>query len=165
MPWLSRTYWSARGPALGLEMQNNYPFLLGAPGCALLLLLFETVCLASVLNVTARCRALRGVVHQLRARSVVTHAACAVCLRGHLGPRCALLSAQHQPARHPAARCALHRGLVPGSAVCTVVRRGKAIYKLVVLATALLFFCLPMPHQRALLALVAKPRLRRERGS
>lgn len=76
-------------------MQNNYPFLL-KPAATSVFLLFETVCLASVLNVTAlSVERYVAVVHPLRARSVV--AAPSPCAPWHLGPRCVCsLPAQHR---------------------------------------------------------------------
>ncbi|EPY82342.1 neuromedin-U receptor 1-like protein [Camelus ferus] len=115
------------------EMWRNYPFLLGTGGCYFRTLLFETVCLASVLNVTAlSVERYVAVVHPLQAS-----------LHGiqQLNIPC--------------------RGTVPGSAVCTLVRP-RAVYNLVVQTTALLFFCLPMATISVLYLLIGL-RLRRER--
>uniref|UniRef100_A0A452FND7 Neuromedin U receptor 1 n=1 Tax=Capra hircus TaxID=9925 RepID=A0A452FND7_CAPHI len=143
------------------EMQNNYPFLLGAGGCYFRTLLFETVCLASVLNVTAlSVERYVAVVHPLRARSVVTHAHVRRVLAAiwGLAVLCSLPNTSLHGIQQLDVPC---RGLVPSSAVCTVVRP-RAIYKLVVLATALLFFCLPMATISVLYLLIGL-RLRRER--
>ncbi|XP_044538989.1 neuromedin-U receptor 1-like, partial [Gracilinanus agilis] len=51
------------------ELRHNYPFPLGAGGCLFRTLLFETVCLASVLSVTALgVERYVAVVRPLRAR-------------------------------------------------------------------------------------------------
>ncbi|CAL8393291.1 unnamed protein product [Boreogadus saida] len=55
------------------EMWRNYPFLLGAGGCYFKTFLFEVVCFASILNVTAlSVERYIAVVHPLRAKYVVT---------------------------------------------------------------------------------------------
>uniref|UniRef100_A0A8C4ZJR7 Neuromedin U receptor 1a n=1 Tax=Gadus morhua TaxID=8049 RepID=A0A8C4ZJR7_GADMO len=55
------------------EMWQNYPFLLGAGGCYFKTFLFEVVCFASILNVTAlSVERYIAVVHPLRAKYVVT---------------------------------------------------------------------------------------------
>ncbi|XP_010835265.1 PREDICTED: neuromedin-U receptor 1 [Bison bison bison] len=143
------------------EMQNNYPFLLGAGGCYFRTLLFETVCLASVLNVTAlSVERYVAVVHPLRARSVVTHAHVRRVLAAiwGLAVLCSLPNTSLHGIRQLDVPC---RGLVPSSTVCTLVRP-KAIYNLVVQATAVLFFCLPMATISVLYLLIGL-RLRRER--
>lgn len=143
------------------EMQNNYPFLLGAGGCYFRTLLFETVCLASVLNVTAlSVERYVAVVHPLRARSVVTHAHVRRVLAAiwGLAVLCSLPNTSLHGIRQLDVPC---RGLVPGSAVCTLVHP-KAIYNLVVQVTAVLFFCLPMATISVLYLLIGL-RLRSEK--
>uniref|UniRef100_A0A4W3I9F0 Neuromedin U receptor 1 n=1 Tax=Callorhinchus milii TaxID=7868 RepID=A0A4W3I9F0_CALMI len=55
------------------EMWNNYPFLLGRAGCYFKIFFFETVCFASILNVTAlSVERYIAVVHPLKAKYVVT---------------------------------------------------------------------------------------------
>lgn len=57
------------------EMWRNYPFLLGAGGCYFKTFLFETVCFASVLNVTAlSAERYVAVVHPLKVKHVTTSA-------------------------------------------------------------------------------------------
>lgn len=57
------------------EMQQNYPFLLGKGGCHFKIFLFETVCFASILNVTAlSVERYIAVVHPLTVKHMVTHA-------------------------------------------------------------------------------------------
>lgn len=57
------------------EMGRNYPFPLGEGGCYFRTFLFETVCLASVLNVTAlSVERYVAVVHPLKVKHVATRA-------------------------------------------------------------------------------------------
>ncbi|XP_023442892.2 neuromedin-U receptor 1 [Dasypus novemcinctus] len=143
------------------EMWHNYPFLLGAGGCWFRTLLFETVCLASVLNVTAlSVERYVAVVHPLEARAVVTHTHVRRVLGAIWG--LAVLCSVPNTSLHGIQR--LHvpcRGAVPGSAICMLVRP-RALYRLVVQITALLFFCLPMATISVLYLLIGL-RLRRER--
>ncbi|XP_036029547.1 LOW QUALITY PROTEIN: neuromedin-U receptor 1-like [Onychomys torridus] len=125
------------------EMQHNYPFQLGASGCYFRTLLFETVCLASVLNVTAlSVERYVAVVHPLQAKSVMTRAH----VRRMLGAIwvLALLFSLPNTSLHGLKQLYVPcRGLVPDSAVCTLVRP-RVFYNLVIQTTTLLFFCLPM---------------------
>ncbi|XP_007942023.1 neuromedin-U receptor 1 [Orycteropus afer afer] len=143
------------------EMWHNYPFLLGAGGCYFRTLLFETVCLASVLNVTAlSVERYVAVVHPLQARSVVTQTHVRRVLGAVWG--LAVLCSLPNTSLHGIQR--LHvpcRGLVPDSAICTLVRP-RALYNLVVQTTTVLFFCLPMATISVLYLLIGL-RLRRER--
>ncbi|XP_060480107.1 neuromedin-U receptor 1 [Panthera onca] len=143
------------------EMWHNYPFLLGAGGCYFRTLLFETVCLASVLNVTAlSVERYVAVVHPLQARSTMTR----VHVRRVLGAiwglavLCSLPNASLHGIQHLEVPC---RGTVPHSAVCTLVR-SRALYNLVVQITTLFFFCLPMATISVLYLLIGL-RLQRER--
>ncbi|XP_010954366.2 neuromedin-U receptor 1 isoform X1 [Camelus bactrianus] len=143
------------------EMWRNYPFLLGTGGCYFRTLLFETVCLASVLNVTAlSVERYVAVVHPLQARSVVTHSHVRRVLGTiwSLAVLCSLPNTSLHGIQQLNIPC---RGTVPGSAVCTLVRP-RAVYNLVVQTTALLFFCLPMATISVLYLLIGL-RLRRER--
>lgn len=125
------------------EMWCNYPFLLGTGGCYFRTLLFETVCLASVLNVTAlSMERYVAVVHPLQARSMVTRAHVRRVLGAvwGLAVLCSLPNTSLHGIQQLHVPC---RGTVPGSAVCTLVRP-RALYNLVIQTTTLLFFCLPM---------------------
>ncbi|XP_037378050.1 neuromedin-U receptor 1 [Talpa occidentalis] len=143
------------------EMWRNYPFLLGASGCYFRTLLFETVCLASVLNVTAlSVERYVAVVHPLQARSLVTRAHVRRVLGAiwGLAVLCSLPNTSLHGIKQLEVPC---WGVVPDSAICTVVRP-LVLYKLVVQITALLFFCLPMATISVLYLLIGL-QLRRER--
>ncbi|KAF5915810.1 neuromedin-U receptor 1 [Diceros bicornis minor] len=143
------------------EMWSNYPFLLGAGGCYFRTLLFETVCLASVLNVTAlSVERYVAVVHPLQARSMVTRTRVRRVLGvvWGLAVLCSLPNTSLHGIQQLDVPC---RGPVPGSAVCTLVRP-RALYNLVVQTTTLLFFCLPMATISVLYLLIGL-RLRRDR--
>ncbi|XP_045873985.1 neuromedin-U receptor 1 [Meles meles] len=143
------------------EMWCNYPFLLGAGGCYFRTLLFETVCLASVLNVTAlSVERYVAVVHPLQARSMMTR----VHVRRVLGAiwGLAVLCSLPNTSLHGIQQLELPcRGTVPHSATCTLVQP-RALYNLVVQITTLFFFCLPMATISVLYLLIGL-RLRRER--
>ncbi|XP_040828222.1 neuromedin-U receptor 1 [Ochotona curzoniae] len=143
------------------EMWCNYPFLLGTSGCYFRTLLFETVCLASVLNVTAlSVERYVAVVHPLRARSAVTRVHVRRVLGGlwSLAVLCSLPNTSLHGVRQLQVPC---RGPVPDSAMCVLVRP-RALYNVVVQTTALLFFCLPMTIISVLYLLIGL-QLRRER--
>lgn len=143
------------------EMEHNYPFLLGHAGCYFRTLLFETVCLASVLTVTAlSVERYMAVVHPLQARSGVTRAHVRRVLAAIWG--LAVLCSVPNTSLHGLQQLQVPcRGPVPDSAMCTLVRP-RAIYSLVVQATALLFFCLPMAAISVLYLRIGL-RLRRDR--
>uniref|UniRef100_A0A8C9DQ59 Neuromedin U receptor 1 n=1 Tax=Prolemur simus TaxID=1328070 RepID=A0A8C9DQ59_PROSS len=143
------------------EMWHNYPFLLGTGGCYFRTLLFETVCLASVLNVTAlSVERYVAVVHPLQARSMVTraHVRRVLAVVWGLAVLCSLPNTSLHGIRQLHVPC---RGTVPNTAVCMLVRP-RALYNLVVQTTALLFFCLPMAIISVLYLLIGL-RLRQER--
>ncbi|XP_028925370.1 neuromedin-U receptor 1 [Ornithorhynchus anatinus] len=125
------------------EMWCNYPFLLGACGCYFKILLFETVCLASVLNVTAlSVERYVAVVHPLKAKSTVTrtHARRVIGAIWALAVLCSLPNTTLHGLQNLEVP---GRGTVPDSAICTVIRP-RAIYNVVVQVTTVLFFFLPM---------------------
>lgn len=143
------------------EMWHNYPFLLGAGGCYFRTLLFEMVCLASVLNVTAlSVERYVAVVHPLQARSMVTQAHVRRVLGAVWGLAilCSLPNTSLHGIQQLYVPC---RGPVPDSDLCTLVRP-RALYNLAVQITALFFFCLPMAVISVLYLLIGL-RLRRER--
>ncbi|NP_001306156.1 neuromedin-U receptor 1 isoform 1 [Mus musculus] len=143
------------------EMQQNYPFQLGASACYFRILLLETVCLASVLNVTAlSVERYVAVVRPLQAKSVMTRAH----VRRMVGAIWVLATLFSLPntSLHGLSQLTVPcRGPVPDSAICSLVGP-MDFYKLVVLTTALLFFCLPMVTISVLYLLIGL-RLRRER--
>ncbi|KAM8954231.1 neuromedin-U receptor 1 [Pelodytes ibericus] len=125
------------------ELWSNYPFLFGKGGCSFKTLLFETVCFASILNVTAlSVERYIAVVHPLRAKYVVTrnHAKRVIITVWVLSIVCSIPNTSLFGIFH------LHVmgfGTVPGSAVCTLVRP-RWIYNLIIQITTIFFFFLPM---------------------
>ncbi|XP_053896481.1 neuromedin-U receptor 1 [Malaclemys terrapin pileata] len=125
------------------EMWSNYPFLLGAGGCYFKTLLFEAVCFASILNVTAlSVERYIAVVHPLKAKYVVTrkHAKRVIVTVWVLSVLCSIPNTSlHgiQPLYVPG------RGVVPDSAICTLVKP-RLIYNFIIQITTILFFFLPM---------------------
>ncbi|KAL1771040.1 neuromedin-U receptor 1 [Sigmodon hispidus] len=143
------------------EMQHNHPFQLGASGCYFRTLLFETVCLASVLNVTAlSVERYVAVVHPLQAKTVMTRAHVRRML-GAIWVLAVLFSLPNTSLHGIKQLYVPCRGLVPDSAVCTLVRP-RVFYNLVVQTTTLFFFCLPMVTISMLYLLIGL-QLRRER--
>ncbi|XP_074046215.1 neuromedin-U receptor 1 [Macrotis lagotis] len=143
------------------EMRQNYPFQLGLGGCYFQTLLFETVCLASVLNVTAlSVERYVAVVHPLRAKAVLTRAHARRVI-GALWAISMLCSLPNTSLHGIQELEVLGQGIVPQTAICTVVR-SPAIYNLVIQATTLLFFGLPMAIISTLYVLIGL-RLRQER--
>lgn len=131
------------------ELWQNYPFLLGKGGCYFKTFLLETVCLASILNVTAlSVERYIAVVHPLRAKYVVTrtHAKRVILTVWGVSVLCALpnTSLHGIDVRHshicPAGNITVE---IPDSAICTVVK-SRWMYNLTIQVTTLLFFILPM---------------------
>ncbi|XP_051852438.1 neuromedin-U receptor 1 [Antechinus flavipes] len=143
------------------ELWRNYPFGLGAGGCYFRTLLFETACLASVLNVTAlSVGRYVAVAHPLRAKAALTRARARRVIAALWAA--AVLCSLPNTSLHGLLELEVPgRGVVPDSAVCTLVRP-RALYNLVVQGTALLFFGLPVATMGTLYALIGL-RLRRER--
>lgn len=143
------------------EMQHSYPFQLGAGGCYFRTLLFETVCLASVLNVTAlSVERFVAVMRPLQAKALVTRAHARRVI-GALWAASVLCSLPNTSLHGIQELEVPGRGVVPNTAICTLVRP-RAIYSLVVQGTTLLFFGLPMATISTLYVLIGL-RLRRER--
>ncbi|XP_042535259.1 neuromedin-U receptor 1 [Dipodomys spectabilis] len=143
------------------EMWHNYPFQLGLGGCYLRTLLFETVCMASVLNITAlSVERYVAVVQPLKARSVLTWARVRRVLGviWVLAVLCSLPNTSLHGLQQLYVPC---RGLVPNSTLCTLVHP-RRVYSVVVQATMMLFFGLPMATISVLYLLIGL-RLRRER--
>ncbi|XP_008938048.1 PREDICTED: neuromedin-U receptor 1 [Merops nubicus] len=125
------------------DMWSNYPFLLGASGCYFKTLLFEAVCFASILNVTAlSVERYIAVVHPLKAKYVVTrnHAKRVIVTIWVLSIVCSIPNTSlHglQPL------CVPGRGRVPDSEICTLVKP-RLTYNLIIQITTIVFFLLPM---------------------
>ncbi|XP_028260087.1 neuromedin-U receptor 1 [Parambassis ranga] len=132
------------------ELWQNYPFLLGRGGCYFKTFIFETVCLASILNVTAlSVERYIAVVHPLRAKYVVTrtHAKRVILTVWGVSLLCAVPNTSlhgifflHSHSAGPAGQMNQE---IPDSAICTLVKP-RWIYNLTIQVTTLLFFVLPM---------------------
>ncbi|CAL1579927.1 unnamed protein product [Knipowitschia caucasica] len=126
-----------------LELWQSYPFPLGEAGCYFKTFLFETVCFASVLNVTAlSVERYIAVVHPLKVKSLST--------RAHVKKVIVLLWVMSMVCAVP--NTSLHGILFlppvfgrqfPRSAMCYLVQP-TWMYKLTILVTALVFFLLPV---------------------
>ncbi|KAG8003084.1 Neuromedin-U receptor 1 [Nibea albiflora] len=142
------------------ELWQNYPFLLGKGGCYFKTFLFETVCLASILNVTAlSVERYIAVVHPLRAKYVVTrtHAKRVILTVWGVSVLCALpntslhgIDILHSRCTGPAGNITVR---IPDSAICTLVKP-RWMYNLTIQVTTLLFFVLPMLTISALYLLI-----------
>ncbi|XP_061695584.1 neuromedin-U receptor 1-like [Syngnathoides biaculeatus] len=125
------------------EMWQNYPFLFGEGGCYFKTFLFETVCFASILNVTAlSVERYLAVVHPLKVKYIMTsaHVKKVVFTLWLLSMLCSVPNTS------------LHGIVVlpprfgrefPRSAICQLVKP-KWIYNLIILISTLIFFALPM---------------------
>ncbi|XP_037326355.2 neuromedin-U receptor 1 [Pungitius pungitius] len=130
------------------ELWQNYPFLLGAGGCYFKTFIFETVCFASILNVTAlSVERYIAVVHPLRAKYVVTrtHAKRVILTVWGVSVLCALPNTSlHGIAFHYSTSSSGNVHVeIPDSAICTLVKP-PWIYNLTIQVTTMLFFVLPM---------------------
>ncbi|XP_049443816.1 neuromedin-U receptor 1 [Epinephelus fuscoguttatus] len=142
------------------ELWQNYPFLLGKGGCYFKTFLFETVCLASILNVTAlSVERYIAVVHPLRAKYVVTrtHAKRVILTVWGVSVLCALpntslhgIDVLHSRLSGPDGNITVE---IPDSAICTLVKP-RWMYNLTIQVTTLLFFMLPMLTISALYMLI-----------
>ncbi|CAL8253046.1 unnamed protein product [Merluccius merluccius] len=133
------------------EMWQNYPFLLGKGGCYFKTFLFEMVCFASILNVTAlSVERYIAVVHPLRAKYVVTrtHAKRVILTVWSVSVLCALPNTSLHgiatlPSRSPAAGVNTSNAMdMPDSAICMPL--STQWYNLTIQVTTLVFFVLPM---------------------
>ncbi|ROJ13862.1 Neuromedin-U receptor 2 [Anabarilius grahami] len=143
------------------ELWSNYPFLFGVAGCYFKTCLFEMVCFASVLNVTAlSAERYRAVVHPLHAKHVATHdhAKRVILVLWAVSLLCALPNTS----LHGVDTLKPLFGLTfPDSRTCALVH-DRWIYNLLVQVTALLFFILPMLTISVLYVLIGL-QLHRER--
>ncbi|KAJ8011239.1 hypothetical protein DPEC_G00056090 [Dallia pectoralis] len=125
------------------EMWRNYPFLFGATGCFFKTFLFETVCFASVLNVTAlSVERYVAVVHPLKVKHVATraHAKHVIQAVWAVSVACALPNTCIHGVHVLEPRYGVS---FPESAICTIVKP-RWIYNLIIQVTTLAFFVLPM---------------------
>ncbi|XP_040911459.1 neuromedin-U receptor 1-like [Toxotes jaculatrix] len=125
------------------DLWQNYPFLLGEGGCYFKTFLFETVCFASILNVTAlSVERYVAVVHPLKVKHMTTraHVKRVIFLLWVLSMLCAVPNTS------------LHGIMVlppkfgrpfPQSAICHVVKP-TWMYNLIILISTVVFFLLPM---------------------
>lgn len=150
------------------ELWQNYPFLLGRGGCYFKIFLFETVCLASILNVTAlSMERYIAVVHPLRAKYVVTrtHAKRVILVVWGVSVLCALPNTSLHGIQVHQLTCTGAVGNfsmeIYGSAICTLLKP-RWIYNLTIQVTTWLFFILPMLTISACYMLIGL-RLRREK--
>lgn len=147
------------------ELWQNYPFLLGRGGCYFKTFLFETVCLASILNITAlSMERYIAVVHPLRAKYVVTrtHAKRVILLVWGVSVLCALPNTSLHGIQVLQRHCAGDfYAEVPDSAICTLLKP-RWMYNLTIQVTTLLFFVLPMLTISAFYMLIGL-RLRQEK--
>ncbi|KAG5274566.1 hypothetical protein AALO_G00137730 [Alosa alosa] len=124
------------------ELWQNYPFPFGEGGCLFKVFLFEMVCFASVLNVTAlSVERYVAVVHPLRTRYTVTtrhvqRVITAVWLA-------ALFCALPNTSLHGIYYLELDSGPVPESATCHMLKP-LWIYNLVIQVTTISFYFMPM---------------------
>ncbi|KAJ8418880.1 hypothetical protein AAFF_G00003790 [Aldrovandia affinis] len=128
------------------EMWSNYPFLLGKGGCYFKTFLFEMVCFASILNVTAlSVERYIAVVHPLRAKFVVTrtHARRVIGTVWALSMLCAVPNTSLHGIFSLTSLPSASGRPIPESAICTLVKP-RWMYNLLIQVTTLLFFLLPM---------------------
>uniref|UniRef100_A0A672HG95 Neuromedin-U receptor 1-like n=1 Tax=Salarias fasciatus TaxID=181472 RepID=A0A672HG95_SALFA len=126
------------------DLWRNYPFLLGEGGCYFKTFLFETVCFASILNVTAlSVERYVAVVHPLRVKRMAT--------RAHVKRVILLLWALSMLCAVP--NTSIHVAAVSSLINVTVVAvflplpsdiQQPRIYNWVILVSTLVFFLLPM---------------------
>ncbi|XP_064195060.1 neuromedin-U receptor 1-like [Anguilla rostrata] len=143
------------------DMWSNYPFLFGKGGCYFKIFLLETVCFASILNVTAlSVERYIAVVHPLKAKYVVTraHAKRVILTLWVLSMICAVPNTSLHGIDTLPPRFGRQ---YPESATCTLVKP-QWIYNLLIQVTTLFFFVLPMLTISVLYLLIGL-QLRRER--
>ncbi|XP_068558014.1 neuromedin-U receptor 1-like [Cebidichthys violaceus] len=143
------------------EMWQNYPFLLGEGGCYFKTFLFETVCFASILNVTAlSVERYVAVLHPLKVKHMTTraHVKKVIFVLWVLSMLCAVPNTS----LHGIATLPPKFGRqFPRSAICHVIKP-TWIYNLIILISTLTFFLLPMLIISVLYLLIGLG-LRRER--
>ncbi|XP_030257789.1 neuromedin-U receptor 1-like [Sparus aurata] len=143
------------------DMWENYPFLLGKGGCYFKTFLFETVCFASILNVTAlSVERYVAVVHPLKVKHMTTrsHVKRVIFMLWVLSMLCAVPNTSLHGIQELPPRFGRQ---FPQSAICNVVKP-TWIYNLIILISTVVFFLLPMLIISILYLLIGV-RLHRER--
>lgn len=140
------------------DMWQNYPFPFGEGGCYFKIFLFETVCFASILNVTAlSVERYIAVMHPLKSRYVMTnqHARRVITAVWAVSIICAVPNTSlhglyylHLPEK------------VAESAICSLLKP-LWIYNLVIQVTTVLFYFVPMTIISVLYLVIGR-RLSRE---
>uniref|UniRef100_A0A3P8RZB7 Neuromedin U receptor 1 n=1 Tax=Amphiprion percula TaxID=161767 RepID=A0A3P8RZB7_AMPPE len=143
------------------EMWQNYPFLFGEGGCYFKTFLFETVCFASILNVTAlSVERYVAVVHPLKVKHMTTraHVKRVIFTLWGLSMLCA---APNTSLQGIVVLPPMFGRQFPQSATCRLVKP-TWIYNLIILISTVVFFLLPMLIISILYLLIGL-RLHRER--
>ncbi|XP_028664113.2 neuromedin-U receptor 2 [Erpetoichthys calabaricus] len=143
------------------EMWQNYPFPFGEGGCYFKTFLFETVCFASVLNVTAlSVERYIAVVHPLKTKYVMTntHARKVISMVWIIALICAIPNTSLHGIYYvylPSFK------KIEDSATCSLLKP-RWIYNLVIQVTTVFFYFIPMTII-SVLYLMISCRLNRER--
>uniref|UniRef100_UPI00398EBD69 neuromedin-U receptor 1 n=1 Tax=Pristiophorus japonicus TaxID=55135 RepID=UPI00398EBD69 len=144
------------------EMWRNYPFLLGQVGCHFKTLLFETVCFASILNVTAlSVERYIAVVHPLKAKFVVTrtHAKRVILAVWVISICSAIPNTSLHGIYYLSTPFGEH---IEESAICVLLKPAWT-YNLIIQITTVLFFFAPMIIMSILYLLIGL-QLKREKA-
>uniref|UniRef100_A0A8D2LT17 Neuromedin U receptor 2 n=1 Tax=Varanus komodoensis TaxID=61221 RepID=A0A8D2LT17_VARKO len=125
------------------EMWSNYPFLFGLVGCYFKTGLFETVCFASILNVTIlSIERYVAILHPFRAKLKSTRRR-ALRIIVALWVLSVLFALPNTSIHGIVLQYFPNHTEVPGSATCAVVKP-MWIYNCIIQLTSLLFYILPM---------------------
>lgn len=125
------------------EMWSNYPFLFGLVGCYFKTALFETVCFASILNVTTvSAERYAAILHPFQAKMKSTRRR-ALRIIIALWLLSVLFSLPNTSIHGIVLQYFPNHTEVPGSATCTVVKP-MWIYNCIIQLTSFLFYLLPM---------------------
>ncbi|XP_024597645.1 neuromedin-U receptor 2 [Neophocaena asiaeorientalis asiaeorientalis] len=125
------------------EMWRNYPFLFGPVGCYFKTALFETVCFASVLSITAvSMERYVAILHPFRAKLESTRRR-ALRILSLVWGFSVLFSLPNTSIHGIELRYFPNGSFVPGSATCTIIKP-MWIYSFIIQVTSFLFYILPM---------------------
>ncbi|XP_076601731.1 neuromedin-U receptor 1-like [Chaetodon auriga] len=125
------------------DMWENYPFLLGEGGCYFKTFLFESVCFASILNVTAlSVERYVAVVNPLKVKHMTTraHVKKVILMLWVLSMLCAVPNTSLHGIEVLPPRFGRQ---FPRSAICCMVKP-TWMYNLIILISTVVFFLLPM---------------------